>query len=179
MTYVYLRVTCGWHTSTHQWRTNDIRVSTSGIRIYTSDIRMIYDYIRVTYEWHMYTYEGHTDEIQVHTDDIRVHTIDIRMTCEYIRMTYAWYTGTCKWHTDDMRFERKINLTFLNLFDNPLSKYPICKRIGWFGNGCIGLFTKIKKGSWISFWWTFSAWFFWQTWQVSMSYLFSFSRYYC
>ena len=27
-------------------------------------------------------------------------------------------------------------------------------------NGCFELFTKIKKGSGTSFWWTFSAWFF-------------------
>ena len=100
ITYEYIRVTYGWHTSTYDWHTDDIQVN-------TSDIRM-------TYEWH-------TDEIQLHTSDIRmtwVHTSDIRITYEYIRVTYGWHTSTF----------------------------------------CFGLFIKIKKGSWISFWCTFSAW---------------------
>ena len=53
MTYEYIRVTYGRHTSTYEWHTDDIRV-------HTSDIRMTYEYIRFTYEW---------------------HASDIRMTC--------------------------------------------------------------------------------------------------
>ena len=142
-------MTYGWHTSTYEWHTDDIRVHTSDIRVHTSDIRM-------TYEWH--------------TNDIRVHTSDIRITHEYIRVTYAWHIATCEWHTDDMRFERKIKLTFLKLFDNPpkfvfkfvFLWFVICRIVKEFlaCNGCFGLFTKIKKGSGISFWCTFSAWFF-------------------
>ena len=61
---------------------------------------------KITYEWH--------------TDGTRVYASDIRMTYEYIRVTYGWHTSTYS-------FE---------------------------------LFTKIKKGSGISFWSTFSAWVF-------------------
>ena len=133
MTCEYIRATYGWHTSTYEWHMDDIRINTSDIWMtyeyirvtygwHTSDIRMTYEYIRVTYEWH--------------TNDMRVHTSDVRMTYEYIRVTY-------KWHTDDMQFKRKIKLTFLKLFDNSYSKYPICKRIPcmqWLF-GCFGLFT--------------------------------------
>ena len=65
MTYEYIPVTCGWHTSTYQWHTDDIRVHTS------------------TYRWHTSTYEWHTDDIRVHTDDIQVHMSDIRMAVTY------------------------------------------------------------------------------------------------
>ena len=126
MTYEHIRVTYVWHTITYEWHTNDIR--------------MTYEYIQVTYQWHTNEirvhrseiYEWHTNEYiganERHTNDIRVNTSDIRMTYEYIRVTYVWHTYTCMWHTDDMRFGKKIKLTFLNLFDNPYSKYPICKR---------------------------------------------------
>ena len=33
MTYEYIRVTYGWHTSAYEWQKNDIRVCTSGIRM--------------------------------------------------------------------------------------------------------------------------------------------------
>ena len=45
MTYEYIRVTYGWHTSTHEWHTDDIRVP-------TSDMRMTCEYIGMTYECH-------------------------------------------------------------------------------------------------------------------------------
>ena len=48
-------------------------------------------------------------------------------------------------------------LTFLRLFDNPLSKYLVLKRISCM-QWLFGLFSKIKKGSGTSFWCTFSAW---------------------
>ena len=90
--------------------TSDIRVT---YRVYTSDIPMTYEH----YQWH--------------TDDIRVYTSDIRMTYEYIRLTHKWHDirMTFEWHTNDMRFERKIKLSFLKLFDNSLPKYLICKKI--------------------------------------------------
>ena len=52
----------------------------------------------------------------------------------------------CEWHTDDMRFERKIKLSFLKPSDDSLSKYLICEEF-LACNGCFGLFTKIKNGS--------------------------------
>ena len=55
--------------------------------------------------------------------------------------------------------EEKIKLTFLRVFDYPISKYLTDKRI-FACNGCYGLFTQIKSGSWTNFWCTFSAWFF-------------------
>ena len=87
--------------TTDEWHTNDIWV-------HTSDIRVTYEYMRVTYGWCTSTNEWHTNEIRVDTSEKR--------------MTY-------KWHTDDIRFERKIKLTSLKLFDNPLSKYLISKSI--------------------------------------------------
>ena len=72
-----------------------------------------------TYQWHM--------------DDIKAHTSDIRMTYEYIRVTYEWHTSDIQVHPSDIQMtcgsKEKMKLTFLNLFDNPLSKYPVCKRI--------------------------------------------------
>ena len=57
---------------------------------------------------------------------------------------------TFELHTDDMRFERKIKLSFLKLFDNSISNYLICERIPCM-HDCFGLFNKIKKGSGINF----------------------------
>ena len=100
-----IRMTCEYIRVTHGWQTEGIREHTSDIRAthrwHTSDIWVIYRWHPSTYEWHM--------------DDIRVHTSDIRMTYEL--------------YMDDMRFERKIKLIFLKLFDNSLSKYLICKII--------------------------------------------------
>ena len=57
----------------------------------------------------------------------------------------------------DWVWQKKMELTFLRLFDNPLWKYllkesPAC-------NGFFGLFTKVKKRSGNSLWYTFSTWF--------------------
>ena len=78
-------------------------------------------------------------------------------------MTYGCYTSgiriTYEWHANDMRFERKIKLAFLKVFINYLSKYLISQR-----SPCMQwLFWVIyqnKKGSGISFWCTYSTWFF-------------------
>ena len=78
MTYEYIRVIYGWHTSTYEWHTNDMRV-------HTSDIRMTYEYIRVIYGWHTSTYGRHT------------------ITYKNIRVTYRWHTSTYDWHTNDIR----------------------------------------------------------------------------
>ena len=64
MTYEYIRVTHGWHTSTYEQHTDDIR-------IHTSDIRMTYEYIWVTYGWHTSTYEWNTNDIRVHIGKTR------------------------------------------------------------------------------------------------------------
>ena len=82
ITYKYIWVTHGWHTSTYDWHTDDMRV-------YTSDIRITYEHIRVTYGWHTSTYKWHTDDIRVHTSDL----------C----MTYEWYTSTYDLHANDIR----------------------------------------------------------------------------
>ena len=166
MTCRYIRVTYGWHRSTYEWH-------------------------RSTYEWHAddiwVTYEWHTSTYEWDRDDIQVGTSDIRMTYEYIRVTYAWHTGTCEWHTDDMWFERKIKLTFFNLFDNPSSKYPICERIP-----CMQWLFWVIYQNWKGFWekllvHIFCMFFFslskcsWSNTvsvaKVSMWYLFFFSRY--
>ena len=127
-------MTYEWHTSTYEWHTDHIRVR-------PNDIRITYEYIRVTYEWHTDGIQVHTSTYEWHTDDIRVHASGIRMTYEYILMTYEWHTNhirvTYGWHA-----VRKKN-----------KEFPAC-------DACFGLFTKIKKGSRISFWCTFSAWFF-------------------
>ena len=136
------------------------------------------EYIRMTYGCHTRAYEWHkgwhTSTYEWHMNDIRLHTSNIRMIC--------------KSHMDDMRFGRKIKLTFLKLFDNIICDFQNM----WFEkeflvcNGCFGLFTKTKKGSGISFSFTFSACFFsfkcslFNTLsidKVSTSYLFYFSRY--
>ena len=52
-----------------------------------------------------------------------------------------------------------MNLSFLRLFDNPLSKYIVLKQF-LACNDCFWLFTKIIKRSGTSFCCTFSAWFF-------------------
>ena len=84
-----------------------------------------------------------------------------------------------------MGSKEKIKLTFLRLFDNPLSKYLIFKRISCM-QWLFWVITKIKQGSGTSFWCTFSAWCFHKKCsllntlsldKVSMLYLFSFSRY--
>ena len=148
-----------WHTSTYEWHMDDIR-------LHTSDIRMTCVYIRVIYEWHMSTYEWHTD-------GIRVHTSGIRMTYRYTRVTYRWHA---------VRKKNKLFKTFLIIhFQNIrfVKELLAC-------NGSFGLFTKIKKGSDISVWCTFSTWFLHYRCslsntisvdKVSISYLFSFSRY--
>ena len=97
ITYVCIRVICGWHTSTYEWHMGDIRV-------HTNDIRMAYEYTRATYRWHTSTNERHINDMQVHTSNIQM---------------------TCDWHSDDLWFERKIKLTFLKLFDNSLSNFWI------------------------------------------------------
>ena len=63
ISYEYIRVTYGWHTSTYEcigvtygWHTGTYEWNTDGIRVHTSDIWMTYGYIRLTYEWHMSSY---------------------------------------------------------------------------------------------------------------------------
>ena len=62
-------------------------------------------------------------------------------------------------HKQGLGSKEKLKLTFLMLFDNPLSKYLSFKR-----NSCIQnlfwIFSRIKKVYGDSFWCTFSAWFF-------------------
>ena len=57
-----------------------------------------------------------------------------------------------------MGSKEKMKLTFLRLFDNPLSQYLILKEF-LACNSFFGSFTKVKKGSGNSLWYTFSAWF--------------------
>ena len=57
MTYVYIRVIYGWHTSTYEWHTD-------GMQVHTSGIRMTYEYVRVAYEWHTGIHEWHTDDMR-------------------------------------------------------------------------------------------------------------------
>ena len=131
--------------------TSDIRM----INEYTSDMQMTYEYIRVTYGWHTsirVTYGWHTSRYKWHTDDIRVDTSDIRMTYKYIWVTYGWHTSTYELYLNDIRvtygwhaLRKKNKVIFLKHFDNSL---------------LIILFNKIKKGSGINFYCTFSAWFF-------------------
>ena len=103
----------------------------------------------MTYGWHTSTYEWHTDEIQV---TYGWYASDIRMTYEYIRVKYGWHTSTCEWHTDDIR---------VHTSDIRMTYEYIRVTYGWHTSTyCFGLFTKIKKGSGISFWCTFSAWVF-------------------
>ena len=108
MTYVYIQVPYGCHTSTYEWHTDDIRVHANGIRVtyeyirVTSNIRMTFECIRIT----------------------RAHMSDIRMKYEYIRVTYewharAWHTSTSKWrltyewHTSGMRVQANdIRITY-------------------------------------------------------------------
>ena len=97
------------------------------------------------------TYEWHTDDIRVHTSNIRMIYDYIRVTYERHTSTYDWHTGTCEWHIDDTRLERKIKLTFENLF---------------FGAHFLhGFFIQMLLIQYLS------------VDRVSMSYLFSFSRY--
>ena len=111
---------------------------------------------KTTYEWH--------------TDDIRLYTSDIRMTYKYIRVTYGWHTSTYECHTNDMRVTYGWNavrkkskvILFLKLFDNSLSKYLICEKIP-----CMQWLLWLRMGSGISFWCTFSVWFF----HINASYL--------
>ena len=101
-----------------------------------------------TYEWH--------------TDDIRVHKSDIRMTYEYIRVTYGWHTSTYEWHTDDIQGHTSdIRMTWVHTSNIRMTYEYIRVTYGWHTSTyCFGLCTKIKKGSGISFWCTFSAWVF-------------------
>ena len=56
MTYKYIRVTLGWHTSTYEWYTDDTRV-------HTTDIRMAYEYIWIKYEHIQMTCKWYANEI--------------------------------------------------------------------------------------------------------------------
>ena len=51
MTYEFIRVIHGWHTSAYKWYTDDTQV-------HTCDIQM-------KYGWHTSTYEWHTNDIQM------------------------------------------------------------------------------------------------------------------
>ena len=139
--------------------TNDIRMTYGW---HTSEIRMTCEYIRMTYGWHTNTYGWHTNTYEWHTDDIRVtyawhtstyewHTDDIRTTYEYIRVARAWHTSTCEWHTDDMRFERKIKLTFSNLFDNPSLKISDSWKNSLHVMAVLGYLPKLKMGLGLAF----------------------------
>ena len=69
-----------------------------------------------------------------------------------------WKLARNKWicqETCDIFFV----INFLKFFDNPFQNVLFLKEF-LACNGCFGLFTKIKKGSWTSFWCTFSPWFF-------------------
>ena len=150
--------------TTDGWHTNDIRVR-------TSNILMIYKYIRVTYWW---------------------HTSDIQITHEYIWVAYRWHTSLYEWHTNDIRVtygwhavQKKNKVNFFKAFHK--FSFKISESLAC--NGCFGVFTKIKKMSGISFWCTFSTWFFhtntpylivyqcinWQSFNVTS--FFYFSRY--
>ena len=119
--------------TTYDWHTDDIPV-------YTNDIQMTYEHIRVTHGWHTSTYEWHKSICEWHTDDIRVHTCDIRMT---------WV------HTNNIR------MTWVHTSDIQITYEHIRVTCVWHTSTyCFGLFTIIKKGSGISFWFTFSAWVF-------------------
>ena len=63
----------------------------------------------------------------------------------YGKTTYEWHTDGIRVHTSDIRMTYEyIRVTY-----------------GWHTSTyCFGLFTKIKKGSGISFWCTFSVWVF-------------------
>ena len=128
-------MTYEWHTSTYEWHWHA-------------------DDIRVTYEWHASTYEWHMDQIQVHTSDIR-------MTYEYIRVKYGWCASTYEWHAADIRITcgRKKNWLFKSCLIILFQCIWFVKAFVTY-SGCFGLFTKIKKGSGISFRCTFCAWFF-------------------
>ena len=89
---------------------------------------------KIVSEGFQVTYGWHTSTYQWHTDDIRVHTSDIRMTYEYTRVTYGCHTSAYKYIRVTYRWHT--------------STYYF------------GLFTKIKKGSGISFRCTFSPWVF-------------------
>ena len=67
-------------------------------------------------------------------------------------VTYGWHTSTYEWHTDDLRVHAN---------DLRVTYEYIRVTYGWHTSTyCFGFFTKIKKGSGISFWCTFSAWVF-------------------
>ena len=77
VTYEYIRVTYGWHTSTYEWLKDDIRVHMSKIRMHT-----------ITYEWHR-------DDIPVHTNDIRMtygwHAVRLWKKNKVIFFKTFWY----------------------------------------------------------------------------------------
>ena len=92
----------------------------------------------------------------------KTHTSDIRITCEYIRVTYGWHTSTYEWHTDDIRVHTSdIRMTWVHTSDIRITYEYIWVTCGLHtSTHCFGLFTKIKKGSGINCWFTFSAWVF-------------------
>ena len=93
---------------------------------------------------------------------VNPHTSDIRMTYEYIRVTYGWHTSTYKRHTDDIQGHTSdIRMTWVHPSDIRMTYEYIRVTYGWHTSTyCFELCTKIKKGSGISFWCTFSAWVF-------------------
>ena len=93
---------------------------------------------------------------------IKPNTSGIRITYEYIWVTYGWDTNTYQWHTDDIRVQRSgIRMAWVHTSDIRMTYEYIPVTYGWHtSTKCFGLFTKIKKGSGISFWCTFSAWVF-------------------
>ena len=97
---------------------------------------------------------------------VKPHTSDIRMTYEYIRAKYGWHTSTYEWHTDNIREHMSdIRMTYEYIqvtYEHIRMPYEYIRvAYGWHTNTyCFGLFTKIKKGSGISFWCTFSTWIF-------------------
>ena len=71
------------------------------------------------------------------------------MTYEYIRMSYRWI----RVYTSDIRITFEyIELTFLKLFINSLSKYLVWIKIPWMQwLFCFSLITKLKRGLELAF----------------------------
>ena len=104
-------------------------------------------------------------------DDIRVYTSDIQMN----KSIYEWHTDNIPVHrVNFFKVFYKFPFKISGLNKNSLHAMTV---LFWFNY-------QIKKGSGISFSWTFSAWFFIQMLlikyssidEVSMSYLFYFAR---
>ena len=77
--------------------------------------------------------------------------------------TDEWYKSTYEWHTDDIRVtyrwyavQKKNKVNFFKALYKISFKISNCRRIPCM-QVLFGLFTKIEKGSGISFWCTFSA----------------------